>query len=182
MEYTDPNKTPKTIIKFLKDPSISPELKDMCFRLVTNPFIRKLLKKTPASAIFEICREYKKNPDLYDDIFNGRIRFFLKGSMNESLPLFNYKKTNDECNLKEFIGPSTLTGQVVEKFIACDALNKKIIRIMVKMQGDKLLTTAFDSNNKVVSMLIDQEAKSEGKIFINFLKSLANQRIDFIRI
>lgn len=181
MEYTDPNKTPKTIIKFLKDPEISSDLKDVCFRLVTNPFIRNLLKKTPASAIFEICQEYKKHPDLYDDIFNGRIQFFLKGVMNEALPLFNYKKADSDSNLKEFIGPSTLTGQVVEKFSNCSAGQNNIMRIMVKMQGDKLLTTAFNSENKVVSMLIDQEAKCNDHIFVNFLKNLSNQRIDFIR-
>lgn len=170
------------ILKFLNDPQISPELKAICFRLTSHQYIEKLLEQTPASAIFWICEEYRKHPDLYDDIFNGKIKFFRKGAMDKAVPLFNEKIIEDHSSLKNLFEPDKLIRQVVEKFVTFETGSNQIRRIAVEVNGNKMLTVAFNSEKKIVSMLIDYiNAKQRTNAFMKFLNDSAKKRIDLIR-
>lgn len=173
---------PRTIVKILQDPEISADLKILCFRLSENPVVEKLLEQTPISGIFEICEEYRKHIDLYDDVFNGRIKYLSKGPIRRIVPIFNHSDLTQDCNLKKFFGPRTLIGQIVEKFVACGAETNRIRRVMIQVNGNKLMTIGFDHDNKIVSMLVDvmnaQNAKDD---FIKFLQVTANRRLELIR-
>lgn len=170
------------ILKFLSDPQISTELKSICFRLTSHQYIEKLLEQTPASAIFWICEEYRKHPDLYDDIFSGKIKFFRKGSMEKATPLFNENIVKSHSDLKNLFEPDKLIRQVVEKFVTFETGSNRIRRIAVEVSGNKMLTVAFNSEKKIVSMLIDYvNAKQKTDAFMKFLNDSAKKRIDLIR-
>lgn len=171
----------QTIASFLKDPDISNDLKEVCFRLLENPYIGKLTRRTPISALFEICEEYKKYSDLYDEVFCGKIKYYLKGLMDDAMPIFNHNRIGDSCTLEAYIGPHTLNGQVVEKFAACESLKEDIRRIMIQINGNRMLTTIFNKNNKVVSMIVDSVTQQSGNVFLNFLNAIASRRVDLIR-
>lgn len=176
------NKAPDDIYKFLQAPEVSTETKDLCFRLLLNPYVREVLKQTPISALFGICQEYKKHPDLYDEIFYGRIKFFAKGLMEDALPIFNYKEISHKSTLKNFIGPKTLPGQVVEKFADCGVTKNEIKRIRVKLKGSKLLTAAFNANHTIISMTVDPIEKDTTNDLIQLLNTLAEGMVDLIRV
>lgn len=177
-------KTDSTIIKFLRDPEVDSELKDICFKLLENPFIESLLEKTPIQVIFEICEEYMKHPIWYDDIFNGEIKIFLNGLTDEALPIFKYIGIQGNCDLKMFFGPNTLIGEIIEKFIACDALNNKIRRITIQIKDSKLLTAGLNSENTVKAMIVDfiDIVAEEDNPIIKLLKIAPHKRIDLIRV
>lgn len=182
MDLPNPTKTSEVAIKFLENSQVNSEMKNAYCRLVKNPIIKELLKRTPINSLFEVFREYMKYADLYDDIFCGRIRFFSRGIMNDALPFFNHRKIDEGTTLEKLIGPETLNGQVVETFVACDYLHHEIRRIMVKLQNNKMLTTAFNSKNSIVSIFVEPLANGQKKLFVNFLKAFSGQRIDLIRL
>lgn len=171
----------QTIASFLKDPNISNEQKEIFFRLLENPYIGKLTRKTPISALFGICEEYKKYADLYDEIFCGKIKYYLKGLMDDAMPIFNHERVNSNSTLEAYVGPHTLNGQVVEKFAACEPLKEEIRRIMIQINGNRILTTIFNKNNKVVSMIVDSITQQSANVFLNFLNAIASRRVDLIR-
>lgn len=172
----------ETIASFLKDPCISNDLKEVCFRLMESPYVGKLTRKTPISALFEVCEEYKKYSDLYDEVFCGRIKYFLKGIMDDALPIFNPERVHEGSTLAAYVGPQTLNGQVVEKFAECESLKEEIRRIMIQINGNRMLTTAFNTKNKVVSMIVDTINQQSGNVFLNFLNAIASRRVDLIRV
>jgi hypothetical protein len=170
-------------MKFLKDPEVSPEIKDTCFKLLENPIIEYLVKKASVRTIFEVCEEYIKHTDWYDEIFNGKIKIFLKGLMNEALPIYNYLGIHNDYNLKMYLGPNTLIGEIVDKFVDCNALTNKINRITMKIKNNKVLTAGFDSKNEVKVMVIDfiDILEEEGPL-LKLLNLTPHKRIDLIRI
>lgn len=173
---------PETIKKFLKDPEVSDEIKEMCFKLIENPLIAHLVEKAPVNVIFEICGEYKKHMAWYDDIFSGKIKIYLKGLMNEALPLYSYIGIQNDYNLKMFFGSKTLTGEIVEKFAACDAQNNKINRITVRIKDNKLLTAGFDSRKEIKAMVVDFIDFLEEGSLVKLLNNTPHKRVDFIRL
>lgn len=183
MLVSGPIKSPKVIIKFLKDPSISPDIKEICIRLLRNPFLSQLFEKTPVSVIFEICNEYSKHPEIYDDIFSGKIKLFVKGQTEKALPVIEYDNMAGDENIQKFFKPNTLVGQVVEKFAVCPTEYKEIKRIAVKLKENKVMTAAFNSDNKIVSMLVDFLSKNHKEnALANFLDSKKTQRVDLVKI
>ena len=176
------NKSRILMNKFLSDPRITPELKMLCFRLSTNPYLTNLIEKTPVCEVFEICEEYKKNPNLYDEIFSGNIKLLFYNSDNEPSPIVTPDKLSKASNLQMFFGNNTLAGEIVEKFIACDVTSTRINRITVKIREDKIYTAGFSPSNKLVSLIVDLlSEKHEAEIIPNFLKQTNSKRIDIIR-
>lgn len=173
---------PRTIVKILQDPDISADLKILCFRLSENPIVEQLLEQTPINGIFEICEEYRKHIDLYDDVFNGKIKYLSKGPIRRIVPVFNHTDITQDCNLRKFFGPRTLIGQIVEKFVACGAESNRVRRIMIQANGNKLTTIGFDHDNKIVSMIVDvMNPHNARDAFAKFLKVTANRRLEIIR-
>ncbi len=173
---------PALVLKFLNDPTLNSEVKSICFRLSCHKFIQKLLEKTPATAIFRICEEYKKHPDLYDEIFSGKLKFFLKGSMNNAEPFMNTQKINQIATLQGLFEPDTLIRQVVDKFESFEFAADRIKRIAIEINGDKMLTVAFNEERKIVSLFEDYiKIKGKQNAFLNFINRSTKKRVDFIR-
>lgn len=177
------DKAPEAVLKILKDPKISHEIKDVCFKFLENPIVEEMARKTPISSLFEICQECIKHPDIYEDIFSGRIKIFFKGLMENALPILNHKTVKEHDNLKTVLGPNTFVGEIVEKFIICDINQNIVKRMTVKVNEDKILTAAFNSQNKMISMLVDPiENEFKKNKFMDFVNSTENKRIDLIRV
>lgn len=182
MLTSGPIKSPRVIIKFLKDPEISPEIKKVCIRLLRHPFLSQLFEKTPVSVIFEICTEYNKHPEIYDDIFSGKIKLY-SDSMEKALPIVNYKELKNNCGIQTLFEPHTLIGQVVEKFAVCESEYRQIKRIAVKIKKNKMMTAAFNAENKIVSMIVDfVTAQSKGNELTKFVKTTDKKRIDLVKV
>lgn len=176
-------KKTETIMKFLSDPEVSSEIKDTCFKLLQNPLIENLIKKASVHTIFEVCEEYIKHVNLYDEIFSGKIKIFLKGLMNEALPIYNFLGIPNDYTLKMYLGPNTLIGEIVNKFVDCNVLNNKINRITMKIKNNKLLTAGFDSKNEVKIMVVDFiDILEEQDPLLKLLNLTPHKRIDLIRI
>lgn len=170
------------VLKFLKDPSLSPEVKAICYRLSTHKFIERLLEKTPATTIFRICEEYKRHPDLYDDAFSGKIKFYLQGTMSHAEPIMDAKKLAEISSIQSLFEPETLIRQVVDKFVSFEYASERIKRIAIEINGNKMLTVAFNSEKKIVSLFEDFIKKTHKKnAFLNFINRSAKKRIDIIR-
>lgn len=173
----------KTILSILKELKISPELKRLCFRLYKNTYIKKLVDNAPINTLLEVCEEYKKYPDLYDEIFSGRVHFFLDGARKQTKPLFSPSGIKTDSHLKMFFGTNTLTGEIIEKFVTCTVENTEIKRVTIKLKEDKILTAGFNTENRMVSMIVDfLSPKHENDIILNFLNFKKKHRMDLIRI
>ncbi len=181
---SSPSEIPDIVMKFIEDPQVSPDLKAVCFRLASHKFMQKMLENTPVSAIFWICEEYKKHPDLYDDIFNGKIKFYQDGKTQKFLPVFDRNNINNSSNLKNLFDTDALTRQIVEKFVTFDQQVSNVRRIAVEVNGDKMVTVAFNSEKKIISMFIDfvNSGKFQKSAFLNYLCKDGKKRIDFIRV
>ncbi len=181
MLASGPVKSPKVIIEFLKDPKVSPDIKQVCIRLLRNPFLSQLFEKTTFEVIFEICNEYKKHPDIYDDIFSGKIKMRLT-SMDTALPIIDCKEIEKDCSIKSLFEPNTLIGQIVEKFAVSKTEYSQIKKIAVKIKENKMMTATFNSENRIVSMLVDfVSPKNKGNAIVNFLRTRNHKRVDLIR-
>lgn len=173
---------PEIVAKFLKDAEISVDLKSYCYRLAQNKNILHLLRKTQVSTLFWICEEYKKNPDIYDDIFSGKIKVYIKGSDTKAQALFY--SCYAECeSLGEIFSQSHIIRQVADKFSNCKSNANNIRRITIKANNDKIITVGFNCEKEVVSMLVDYiNIKNKSSKFLEGLISTNEKRMDFIRI
>lgn len=172
----------RTFSKFLTDPKINPELKMVYLRLAKNPRITRLVEKTSTQSMYAICEEYQKYPNLYDDIFDGRIKICLEGNKSKYLSIFNHKEVKKNSNLRMYFGPNTLIEEVAEKFIACDIEKNKINKITIKLKEDKILTAGYNPENKLITMFVDLiNTNHENNIILNFLHMTKRKKLDIIK-
>lgn len=175
--------TYKILNKFLYDCKVTPEQKMLYFRLVKNPHLEALINNTRISEFFEILEEYRKHPNLYDEIFNGKVKLFIKDGKEKSFAIFDHKKIKPKSSLKMYLSPNTLMGEVVERFTTCNIADNIIKRVSINLYEEELITSGFNHNNKLVNMVIDLiTGKIEESIIINFLRMTKNQRIDLVRL
>lgn len=175
------DESPAIVLRILNDPTISPEIKATYFRLCSHKIMEKLLEKTPISAIFWICEEYRKHPDIYDEVLSGNVKFYLKGSMQEAKPLIDAAEINEFTGLESLFNPNSLIRQAVDKFSSFGLPADRIKRIAIEVNGNKMLTVAFNSEKRIISMLEDYIKKSHrNHSFLKFICRSAKKRIDFI--
>lgn len=172
----------KNLNKFLYDCKITPEQKMLYFRLIKNPHLETLISNTRISEFFEILEEYKKHPNLYDDIFNEKVKLIIKDGNEKSFAIFDPKKIKPKSSLKMYMSQNTLAGEVVERFSTCNTANDIIKKLSINLHEDELIMSGFNHKNKLVNMVIDLlTGKIEDSIIINFLRLTKNQRIDLVR-
>ena len=183
MVSTDQTKTPDSLSRLLKDPEVKQEIKEACFKFMENPILEQKITKTPANCLFAICHEYNKYPDIYDDIISGKIKFFLKGLMENALPVLHHKKVKEHEDLNKIFGPNSILNGVIERFAICDFGGNIVRRITVRVKKNEMMTAAFNAQNQIISMLIDTiENKPNRNDFLDLINSTENKRIDLLRI
>lgn len=126
-------------------------------KITQNPYAEKILERTPIEDMIYISREYNKKPDIYDDIFKGKIKFFAKGLQNNPMPVFNGECIKD---LNEIIEPKSLTNTVANLFDIYGTKENPIQAILIGLK-EKIIRTAFlDKKGNVVeaeSLPIDNQ-------------------------
>ena len=182
MVSTDQFNPPDNVFKIINDPDVSHEIKDICFKFLGNPILEQKLDKTSLSSFVNICSEYHKYPDIYDDIIGDRIKFFAKDFMENALPVLHHRRINEHEELYKIFGPTTILGGIIERFASCDYKGNIIKRIIVRVKRKEMMTAAFNAKNQLISIIIDQIKKnSYSNDFLDLINSTGNKRLDLLR-
>jgi len=182
MANTNQFNPPENILKIINDPDVSQEIKDICFKLLKNPVLEQKLKKTSVSSFFNICDEYHKYPEIYDDVISDRIKFFTKDYIENTLPILHHRKIIEHEELQRIFGPNTILGGIIERFAICDRGGTIIKRIIVRVKRKEMMTAAFNAKNQLISIIIDQiKSHSYRNDFLDLINSTGNKSIDLLR-
>lgn len=170
---------PHNIDKFINS-NVNTSAKDLLQRFARNPEVKDLLERTPPEDILTICEAYKKSPTVYDDAFNGKIKFFLDGLQDEALPVFNNEKK--DTNLKKLLlSPNSLVDQTVKLFDSYQDMTTKTKRIYLTMiNKDEIQFLLVDSKDKAVLEFTRQTDKVN-EVFLRMIKASDNKSLELIR-
>lgn len=168
---------PDNINKFLK---VFPDasLKEVLLRFAENPYVEKSLERTPITDMITICKQYEENPDLYDDVFNGKVKYFLNGLQDEPLPIFD--NTKSVGNIKELLSPDAMLGKLTKIFDAFDFKKEEIKKVSLQIKNDALYSASFDSKNNVIATFTLPINDGKGILF-KMLNAATDKRLDIIR-
>lgn len=160
--------------------NVNTSAKDLLKRFARNPEVKTLLERTPKADILTICEAYKKSPTVYDDAFNGKIKFFLEGLQDKALPVFNNEKKN--TNLKKILlSPNSLVDQTVKLFGNYEDMSIKTKRIYLTMLNkDEIKFLLVDSKDKTVLEFTRQTDKVN-EVFLRMIKASDNKSLELIR-
>lgn len=143
-----------------------------------NPYIRTFLEKSPIDDIYYSCKAYEKNPELYNDIVDGRVKYFIHGLQKEAFPVFD--KNEQTSNLKDIFDKKSLPGKIAEIFNALDNGKNTIKKIAIGIKDNIFYTITF---NKKQSALNEYKfpIKHQDGIIFRMLNASEDNRIDLFR-
>lgn len=170
---------PNNLDRFLNS-NVNTSAKDLLQRFARNPEVKTLLERTPKADILTICEAYKKSPTVYDDAFNGKIKFFLEGLQDKPLPVFNKEKK--DTNLKKLLlSTNSLVDQTVKLFGSYQDMTTKTKRIYLTMiNKDEVHFLLVDSKDKAILEFTKQTCRVN-EVFLRMIKASDNKSLELIR-
>lgn len=152
--------------------------KQAYFSMTEHPLVKKFLEKIPAQDIFTLCKEYEKNPELYEDALKGKVTYFTHGLQDKPLSIF--EKNIDKNKFDELANGESLASKVLQIFEALDK-NKNIIKkISIGIVGNKFRTVAYNKNHFALVEFTHDIKHKDGIIF-KMLDFAENKRLDLFR-
>lgn len=162
----------------LKSKKTNVLIKEALYRFSENPAIKNSLERMPSRDLFNVWENYKTNPELYDDMFNGKVKFKLKGVSELALPV--YDKDINTGNVRDLLAPESLIGKVIKMFDAFSETNGYAKKISLKMNGEKLSTAVFDKNDNTI-LSITRSVDDTNNILFKMLNAADDKKLDLIR-
>jgi len=163
----------------LKNEDISIYMKESYINAAKTPYVRQLFERAPEKDVINITKKYNQIPDLYDDLFNGKIKIFLHGISNNADPIFNENAVKPE-NYKEKLGPKSLIGYVIKIFDALDRNQKTVNRISLQNKDDRLRLMTFDFDHKAIDQF-DLEILDKNNPFVKILDYAQDKHVELYR-
>lgn len=124
-------------------------LVDSYFNIAQYSKIDQALEKLPPGDIKAICKRYEKNPQFYNDVFDGKVHILPHGCFDRPMPLTNYLgKLND---IRKIFKKNSLINSLAEIFEVVETKKdciKKANKVSIELNGDKLHIAGYDSNNE----------------------------------
>jgi hypothetical protein len=148
-------------------------------RIAENPYVEKILDRTPLRDMIKISKKYQNNPELYDDLLNGKLKFALKGLVDEPQPVFDDKKAE---SLKDILDPKSLMGTVIQLFEAYGSKINPTQRVLLTLDENILRTKVYAKNGQVM-MQASCPVKNENQngIIFRMIKAANDKMIELIR-
>lgn len=135
----------------LTNPKVSNLFKESYIRARKNSLVYYLYEKMPQQDIIKITSKYSKEPEMFDDLFNGKIKISLHGLSDQPIGLFN-KDTVTPDNFKQSIDFKSLIGTAMQLFDFFEPDKKTVNRILIQVKNDMMRIIPFDFNKKAVAM------------------------------
>ena len=163
------------------------EVKKACYNFSENNKVREAFEYTNDPNDFVlIAKKYNSMPKVYDEVFAGKIKYFVKGFMNKPMPVVKdeIKDLTTEMN-----GAQSLTGFAVELI---DLIHKLWHEPVVsKYPFPKLASLKIVDNSYLVSLFENAEKAQDDLIartdlplssnygVNNLLKNAEKHEVDF---
>lgn len=168
------------IAPILKNNKISTFFKESYINATRTPFVRNLFERAPEKDVLQITSRYNRTPALYDDLFNGKIKIFLKGLSDKANPVFNENAIKPE-NFKSMVTSKTsLIGEIINLFDGLDKDQKTINKISIQLKDKRMHLMTFGFDHKAIDEF-DIKVLDEKNPILNALKYSEDKRVDLYR-
>lgn len=118
-------------------------------KIAENPYAEKILEKTPLQDMIFIGRKYNTAPEIYDDVFKGKIKFFAKGMQDEPFTVF---KEEYAKNLNDVIEPNSFMNSVVNLFDIYTTTKNPVKTIIIGLKDKTIKTAFFDKFGNIIKL------------------------------
>lgn len=167
------NFSPDNFNVFMRS-NAAPLEKEMLSEFAKNPGVKRLLDKRPLEDLHEISGLYMGNPELYDDVFSGKVKFFLDRVQMESLPIYDKdKKTN---SIKKLLLRKSLVGRIIRLLQLAPRSTKKL---SIEQRGKYLHADIFDSKDKKIKEF-ERLYEDETGILTKMIKASDDEKVEII--
>lgn len=154
----------------------TPLEKEMLSKFAQNPGVKRLLDKRPIEDLHEISGLYMGHPDVYDEVFSGKVKFLVDGLWgNTRLPI--YDKTHDKNSIKKMLLRKSLVGRVV-RLLHMVPYNGK--RLSFEQRGNYIHADIFDAKDKKIAEF-ERLYEDETGILTRMIKVSENKKVEIYR-